>query len=190
MAQVEELKTIQAVNQIPTSFSVTVENYRFTNYRNLPSYLFQLKIEDNPQEDNFYLIEVTYIIEIKDSLFTEKATHFSLDANSDNELVTIDHTSLKQSYLRDVNFNGATYLTEIGASSFTFNQLADIEQLTATISVKSISEEGYQNAKTVEEFEKSDSFSSPEPISIFSNIKNGFGIFAGFTEQRIEVKLK
>lgn len=190
IAQVEELKSIRAINQIPTPFTATVENYRFTNYRNLPSYLFQLKIEDTTQEANFYLVEVTYLIEKKDGLFTEKATHFSLDPNSDNESVTIDHIALKQSYLRDANFDGQAYLTEIGASSFMFNQLTDIEQVTAIISIKSISQEGYQHAKTVEEFEKSDSFSSPESINIFSNIDNGFGVFAGFTEQRIEVKLK
>jgi len=125
-----------------------------------------------------------------DSLYSEKAGHFSLDANSDNELVEIDHTGLKQSYLTDLNFNGKTYSTQVGASSLRLNDLAAIDHLTAMITIKSISSEGYQHAKTVETFEFGDSFSSPEPVNIFSNIENGFGVFAGFVSQRIEVKLK
>ena len=100
------------------------------------------------------------------------------------------NTHLKQSYLPDINFNGQAYRTEIGASSLFLNQLAELGQLTALIKIKSISSEGYQHAKTVEEFEFSDSFSSSERVKIFSNIENGLGVFAGYVEQRLEVRLK
>ena len=189
-AQVENFETIQATNQTPTPFTATVRSTNFINYRNVPSYLFELEIVDNPAASNFYLIDITYQFIAKDSSFSVKAGHFSLDTNSDNELVEIDHTALQQSYLPDTNFNGQTYATEIGASSFFLNDLADISQLTAIVNIRSISAEGYQHAKTVETFELSDSFSSPEPIKIFANIENGFGIFAGLVTQRMEVKLK
>ncbi len=189
-AQVDGFETIQATNQTPLPFIASVTNSSFTNFRNRPSYLFDLQLVDSPAANNFYLIEVTYLFSKNDSLFTEKGGHFSLDANSDNEIVEIDHTALKQSYLPDTNFNGETYSTQIGASSSLLNDLATIDHLTAIINIKSISSEGYQHAKTVETFEFGDSFSSPEPINIFSNIDKGFGVFAGFVSQRIEVKLK
>ena len=189
-AQVENFETIQATNQTPTPFTATVRATNYINYRNVPSYLFELEIMDHSGAPNFYLIDISYQFIVKDSSFSVKAGHFSLDTNSDNELVEIDHTALQQSYLPDTNFNGQTYSTEIGASSFFLNDLAEISQLTAIVNIKSISAEGYQHAKTVETFELSDSFSSPEPIKIFSNIENGFGIFAGFVGQRMEVKLK
>ena len=189
-AQVDGFETIQATNQTPLPFTASVTTSSFTNFRNRPGYLFDLQLVDNPAANNFYLIEVTYLFSKNDSLFTEKGGHFSLDANSDNEIVEIDHTALKQSYLPDTNFNGETYSTQIGASSSLLNDLAIIDHLTAIIIIKSISSEGYQHAKTVETFEFGDSFSSPEPVKIFSNIDNGFGVFAGFVSQRIEIKLK
>ena len=189
-AEVDGFKRVLATNQTPLPFAASVTNSRFINFRNRPSFLFDLQIVDNPEVDNFYLIEVVYLFSKNDSLYSEKAGHFSLDANSDNELVEIDHTGLKQSYLTDLNFNGKTYSTQVGASSLRLNDLAAIDHLTAMITIKSISSEGYQHAKTVETFEFGDSFSSPEPVNIFSNIENGFGVFAGFVSQRIEVKLK
>lgn len=190
IAQVDGFETIQATNQTPLPFTASVNNSSFINFRNRAGFLFDLEIVDNPAVDNFYLIAVTYLVEKKDSLFTEKAGHFSLDTNSDNELVEIDHTALQQSYLPDTNFNGETYSTQVGASNLLLKDLVEIDHLTAIITIKSISLEGYQHVKTVETFEFSDSFSSPEPVEIFSNIENGFGVFAGFVTQRIEVKLK
>lgn len=188
--QVDGFETVQAINQIPSPFTASLTGSSFINYRSRPGYLFDLEIVDNPVAENFYLVEITYLLEKDGRLFSEKAGHFSLDINSDNELVEIDHTALKQSYLPDTHFNGETYATQIGASSLLLNDLATLDQLTAIITIKSISSEGYQHTKTVETFEFGDSFSSPEPIKIFSNIDNGFGIFAGFVTQQIEIKLK
>lgn len=189
-AQVDGFETIQATNQTPLPFTASLITSSFTNFRNRPGYLFDLQLIDNPAIDNFYLTTIRCLFSKNDSLFSEKGGHFSLDANSNNEIVEIDHTALKQSYLPDTNFNGETYSTQIGASSSLLNDLATIDHLTAIITIKSISAEGYQHTKTVETFEFGDSFSSPEPIEIFSNIENGFGVFAGFVTQRMEVKLK
>ena len=185
-----DLPPIQSSNAIPSSFNVNIKTHQFSEIRNLPSFLYKIELVDNPAEKNFYLIEVTYLLTIQDNLHTQKAGHFSFDPNSDNETVEIDHTNLRQSYLSDLHFNGETYLTEVGANSLLLRRLTEASNATAIIRIKSTSYEGYEHAKTTEELENGGSFSSPEPIKVFSNIEGGFGLFAGFTEQRFEITLK
>lgn len=184
------LSTITAQNKSPLPFSIALNSFSPFKYRGRDNYRFEFTINDEPSEDNFYLIEIQYQLRINDTLYTTKAGHFSLDVNSDNERIEIDHDSLNQSYLADQTFNGQAYTTQVSGNSYLLKELSKASEATAIISVKSISRAGYDYAKSIETFLINAESFLLEPDKISSNIENGLGVFAGFTEQRIEVQLK
>lgn len=188
--EVADFSTIQASSSIPKNFVVQLQNFQASEYLKQPNYLFDIEIIDDPTTPNFYLIQVHYVLKRNGQLFKEQARHFSFDANSDNETVVLDHSNLKQSYLPDTNFNGQTYTSQIGAASPLLGDVNIGDELTAFISVYSISEAGYLYEKSVERFENTAEEIFAEPLGVFSNINNGLGIFAGYVEQRLEIRLQ
>ena len=189
-AQADGFQSIQAISVVPKDFIINVKNFQRSEYLKQPNYLFDLEIKDDPLTANFYLIQVQYALKKEEELFYEKARHFSFDINSDNEMVVLDHSALKQSYLSDANFNGQSYTSQIGAASSLLSTVDLADELTAFISVYSISKAGYRYEKSVERFENVDNEIFAEPLGAFSNINNGLGIFAGYLEQRLEVRLQ
>jgi len=188
--QVDGYNSLQAIDQIPQAFKASIEQYDTVTYRNVLGYNFGLRIEDNPTAANYYLITITYIIERDGYVYTIPTGHFSLDNNSDNEDIELDHDRLTKSYLRDVNFNGQAYLTSVIGTDTLLNYFNELDKIKAIIQVKSISEVGYEYEKSIEIFRLSGDDIFIEPIRIFSNVDNGLGIFAGYVEQRLEVRLK
>lgn len=189
-ASANGLHTITAQSQSPLPFSIELNGFSTFQYRGRDNYQFEFTINDNPTEDNFYLIEIQYNLLINDTLHTAKAGHFSQDSNSDNERIEIDHDSLNQSYLLDHTFNGQAYTTEVSGNSYLLKELPKASSAHAIISIKSINRAGYDYAKSIESFLINVESLVLEPDAILSNIENGLGVFAGFTEQRIEVQLK
>lgn len=187
-ANADGFTSVSATTTIPPTPQMQLNRYQASSFQNQANYLFDLSIDDNPSEINFYFIEVQYILETPTQILSEKATHFSFDPNSDNEAVSIDHQNLKRSYLTDENFNGVTYTTQIGASSPLLKRRTNADVLKAIISIKSINEAGYLYFKSIERFETGGELFS-EPPSVFSEIENGLGIFAGYSIHRIEVVL-
>jgi len=189
-AQADGFQSIQAINTLPKDFVINLKKFQRSEYLKQPNYLFDIEIKDEPNTANFYLIQIQYTLKKEGELFYEKARHFSFDINSDNETVVVDHAALKQSYLSDANFNGQTYTSQIGAASSLLSMIELADELTAFISVYSISEAGYLYEKSVERFENAENELFVEPFGVFSNINNGLGIFAGYLEQRLEVRLQ
>lgn len=190
VAKVPDFPTITATSVIPKSFDALYLKSQKSVYQKEANYLFDLLIVDNKAESNYYLFEVQYLVETQTDKILENATLFSFDSNSENETIVIDHFKLKRSFLTDENFNGQNYITQIGATSSLLENLSSEVHLKAIISIKSITEEGYSYFKSIERFENADNEIFTEPLSVFSKIENGFGIFAGYTEQRIEIILQ
>lgn len=189
-AMAEGYPTIQATNMVPDKFNVKLNSFVASTYQQRSNYIFDFTIEDAQSIDNFYLIKITYQVNINGLSSTESAGHFSFDPNSENEQIISNHIGLKQSYLPDHNFNGQNYTTQIGASSPLLEQIDFADKVIATISIKSISTAGYQYEQSVEQFENIEETLFSDPIGVFSNIENGLGIFAGYTEQKIIIPIK
>ncbi|MEM1124222.1 MAG: DUF4249 domain-containing protein [Bacteroidota bacterium] len=190
MASASNFSTLRATDEIPNTFAISVQSFQPSRYQNQPNYLFDIVIEDDATTPNFYLATITYVLEKNGQKTVEKAGHFSLDINSENETIFIDHFALKQSYLTDEDFNGTSYITRIGATSSLLNEVDVNDQLSAIISVKSISEVGYLYEKSVERFENLEELLYTEPVPIYSNMEGGLGIFAGYLEVVTKVELR
>lgn len=189
-AEAPDFLPITATSAIPKAFSVQFLKSKKSFFKKEPNYLFDLSIKDNEEEINFYLIEVQYLIENQSQRILEHASVFSFDSNSSNESIVADHSKFKRSFLIDENFNGQNYTTQIGATSFILENISPEDHLKAILSIKSITEDGYLYFKSLEGFENLDAGLFSEPLSVYSKIENGFGIFAGYTEQRLEIILQ
>lgn len=190
IAMAEGYPTIQATDQMPTPFKATVNSFETSTYQQRNNYLFDITIEDANNKTNFYLIAITYEFDLGSQYIVEPAGHFSFDPNSDNEQVVPNHSSLKQSYLPDYNFNGQNYTTQVGTTSPSLEQIDSATKVLARIHIKSISAAGYQYELSVERFENIADDLFTDPIGVFSNIENGLGIFAGYTLQEIIIPIK
>ncbi len=189
-AQAPNFLTITATSAIPKAFSVQYLKGEKSFFKKEANYLLDLAIKDNEEEANFYLIEAQYLLENQNHSILENATVFSFDSNSSNESIVADHSNFKRSFLTDENFNGQNYTTQIGATSALLENLSPEDHLTAIISVKSITQDGYEYYKSLTRFENLEEGIFTEPLSVFSKIENGYGIFAGYTEQRLEIILQ
>lgn len=191
----------KASNKIPKSFNaiVKIAEERLVGLTQTRS--FNVEIEDDPDEENFYLLFGTFEIdegehehstEIINGYEFPHVHHYTLDINAENEEIyskfDVTEYALPHVYLTDKTFNGQTYTTEmaIADADVLYNEKTSSK---ATIFVRSVSREMYEYFKSIDIYNLTQGsiFSEPEPI--YSNIENGAGIFGGYTEQSFEIDL-
>jgi len=190
-----DVSSKRKVPSVPTAKVVNVEEGTIAGEL---LWIFHLEINDNATEENYYLLEGTFDIiggrhddgESEINGYIEPHFgHYSDDPNSENKEIAsgLDFTTypLRSVYLTDKNFNGENYKTSIGIRDWDLPSNGVI----ADIYIKSVSKEMYDYHKTLDlhRINGEDIFS--EPQQIFSNIEQGLGIFAGFSQKHISMEL-
>lgn len=196
-------ETIKSSTNTPKPFDCTLDTTSLDE-KEINGYncrTFKIQIQDNPDEENYYLIDgwVDILngmhdegIELESNGFIHPHTGFiSSDVNVDNKgLVSstdIIVYPLDFIFLRDENFNGQTYELEFGLFEEDINFDPNFE-LEAHITVKSASKELYNYFKSIAQY-KLAAGALAEPSKIVDNIEEGIGIFGGYTEQEFIVRL-
>ena len=157
---------------------------------------FTLTFKDKPGEDNYYFVEVyqRYVDHYtdyetgKDTVYVyfDKIYLYSTDPN------TLDEWGLGEGLLlNDALFNGKEYsLKFFGYGNYYgygYDEYGNpIENAESDVSFyvyfKSVSKEFYLYYKSLSKhFEAQDEIFM-EPVQVYTNIENGFGIFAGYSE--------
>jgi hypothetical protein len=140
--------------------------------------LLTIKFKDEVSEKNFYELSMRTVsqgLEYPD--FDKVVTNFGYagiegyDASLEGELIRDDIGVL----LKDVRFNGKE--TEMTFKAFTFFGYGRTQ-----IVLRSVSEEyfNYKATKGLQNNTSGDPFA--QPVNVFNNINNGFGIFAGYSQ--------
>lgn len=196
-----EMESVMAKSNIPKEFSCSVKGQEERLYGNDVTWEFDIEIIDNPDEENYYLLEG--LIEILDGehdytlndingYIEPHIGHHSNDVNAENKSLTsgFDYVSypLRSVFLPDENFNGQTYRTQFGLSDDDV-QNPDYNDFKAHLSIKSVSEEMYNYYKSLEMYRLGQNNIFAEPEQIYSNVDGGIGVFAGFTQQTFEIDL-
>lgn len=166
-----EMKTLSGVQII----SVDTSSYE----QNFDSRLrFEVKWNDNASEENYYLVQVILTDVWDEGSYTYPLYVSSTDPAVDNSGNTGIDGSLNDVpflALSDATFNG-------GQKTLKFESYNPFywggDETTLKIQIISMSKEVFMYKKSVDLFLQQDFFS--EPVKVFSNILNGFGIF-GFT---------
>ena len=196
------LQTITSKTIIPKSFSCKMISNDEQEYQGYLCRTFNIEIEDNPDETNYYLINGWVDIlngehnndgDFDANGYQEPHTGFlTKDINAENKSLTstidIVPYTLSFVFLKDENFNGETYPLEFGLHDEDLNR-GQYQELEAHISVKSVSKELYEYYRSIQLHNLTAANPLGEPQQIFTNIENGIGIFGGFTEKEFVVDL-
>ncbi len=157
---------------------------------------FTLTFKDNPEEDNYYFVEVyqRYVDHYTDYetgndtvyVYYDQIYLYSFDPN------TLDEWGLGEGLLlNDELFNGEKYSLKFfgygGYYAYEYDEYGNpVENTESDVSfyvyLKSVSKEFYLYYKSLaKHFEAQDEFFM-EPVQVYNNIENGFGVFAGYSE--------
>lgn len=162
---------------------------------------FDIEIDDDPTEENYYLISGRFELPVGEHQEYESEIngviephfkHRTDDPNADNRLigagVDIYTQPLRYVFLRDENFNGEVYTIKIGVADEDLYDFGNNE-IKANITVKSVSKEMYAYIKSVTEYSLRGNNPFSEPQEIYTNVDNGLGIFAGYSQQTFTTDL-
>ncbi len=168
---------------LPKEFEIEIMNVRRNNIaplnKGFPTMDFELLIKDNGLEKNYYFVEATLIINGEAS----SNFNFWLPGKSD---FSADPCQTDEFFFPDDCFNGQNYSLKLGMETKSLDQeiAQDVE-----ISVKGISQDYYEYLKSNRPQPEGFEVPFTEPNFIFSNIKNGYGIFGGFSENKIIIEI-
>lgn len=154
-------------------------------------YDLEIEFNDPPGENYYQLIPlVTEQYEYYNSETDEIETFTQISQyggfwNTDDPLIEEDQDYDNSFVFKDVSFEGKTKKMVLKGGLYNANNVYSITLVMRNIS-KSFYD--YQRSKSLQFWNDGDPFA--EPVPVFNNIENGYGIFAGYTEERIEIKVK
>jgi hypothetical protein len=182
-------KTVHGFDKIPTKNALEgIEFFKNAGYTSLNTryHRINLQFEDNPDEKNFY--EVILKFEYLDSLLIlGKATGishvYSYDPIIKNEKAVIDYGfNLTSLFFSDELVSGKKYNLPVNFYNIGGDDVNTAFKL--IVHFNTISENYYRYKKKLllyREFELTDIWEDMrEPVILYSNIENGYGIFAGY----------
>lgn len=181
--------SVNAYTEIPTP--PTVSSIEMSTYSidtlPLPGYSLdaniKLTIDDNSTEENYYAVSFFYYADYID-------TDYWAGRDSDTlykKRILFEHNSLSslQTYMNndgiiisDELFNGQRKNFSVLIEDYINIRYSDFTQF--YIEIKSISKDYYLYQKTLKEYYQSSGNPFSEPITVYNNINNGYGIFAGY----------
>ena len=168
----ETIPSLQTITKIDTLTHCTQDGDFFG---------FNVQIKDPAQETNYYLLKIEKTV----SCYSGYST-ITISANSDD--LSLDDQWQGSYIINDNIFNGKTKVFPLDiALSNLYNYNDSIN--TFYISLYSISKDYYLYAKTVQAQNYSGNSPFSEPIMVYNNIKNGYGIFAGASVYRYSIKV-
>lgn len=177
-------ESVSAADKLPTPVPIVSTDFKIIDssfYTNSDGNILwyinsavSIKFNDPVGEENFYQLEVLYyytIYNFDSSTYYNSFNSFHL--NSDN--LSIEEGLEGNIIFSDLIFDGQTY--EISAEFTHYNAPPDF---TYYIYFKSLSKSCFFYKKTYGLYlnRKNDPFA--EPVQVYNNIENGFGIFAGY----------
>ncbi|RLD60586.1 MAG: hypothetical protein DRI95_15295 [Bacteroidetes bacterium] len=156
---------------------------------------FSLQFKDNPDTENFYFVQVyKYVIfydwetgEETDEKFLETQYLYSDDPN------TFQEWGIGEGLLvSDELLSGKEYSLSFSSYSYTYYDSSTNENDSTTYYVKfhTVSKDYYQYYKTLAKHKEATDEFFMEPVQVYNNIENGFGIFAGLSTAVDSVKVK
>jgi hypothetical protein len=198
----DNLEKVMAQDVLPASPVVAGQNfqildssyYQYNNgqridYGGALKGRVKILLNDNPAEENYYQVKVGYISEyigldsIPQSIFNE---FYGLNCKDPSVLQNFSNSFL----LSDKFFNGQnheiifTFSDDNKWGYHYYNLKPDSE---IYVIITSLSKAGYLYVKTAGLY--SENYGDPfaEPVRVFNNIENGYGIFAGFSETKVRI---
>jgi hypothetical protein len=170
---------------------VPIHNVELTHSSELSKAPIDIYFYDPPNEENFYSMECILTMEsknyntgespkyvVREKLYTSNPLYY-LEEDFD----IINSTSAKPIFFSDKQFDGQ--LIKI-ASIINASERTNV--IKAEVILNTLSKEFYlyKTTKARQAFAENDPFA--QPVQVYNNVQNGFGIFIGFSQYAYEVK--
>ncbi|MBT4090854.1 MAG: DUF4249 domain-containing protein [Deltaproteobacteria bacterium] len=138
---------------------------------------FNILFSDPGGAENYYSLSVFYLDSVYDY---EDPSEIQIQKrllyiSSDDSAIENDEDSYNQLLLRDVLFNGQDYQLKVD-----FNDWNSRKGREYYVELTSLQRAGYFYTKSIDDYSRAANDPFAEPVQIFCNIKNGYGIFSGF----------
>lgn len=175
----------EATSSIPSSVlidKIEVDSSEFKNDFRKPLRV-KIYFTDPPAVADYYkinLIQTQYYVINEDTTWYVNPVYFEFDNLS---IDTEDNPYSESEWLSsDALFNGKEYFITLKIPAI------GNDKNTVDVILSHITEDYYSYAKTLslQRDVKGDPFA--QPVQVYSNIKNGFGIFGGYSESRKKLK--
>ena len=176
--------TIRATDAIPRPVPIAIASYHVNTSVRSESAIkgdlsIKLEIQDPPGETNYYQIHLFALF----STGREEGSFWTKDPSiiADNNEAAFFGTA---PFFTDALFDGQTHEIELSSN---YNVTEDTRLF---LQVLDISETYYEYVKSAKlhEFTQDNPFA--EPVSVYSNVEDGYGIFAGYNSQTFELVLE
>ena len=176
--------TIQATDAIPRPVPTAIVSYITNTFSRSESTIkgdlsIKLEIQDPPGETNYYQIHLF-------ALFSSRREEGSFWTKDPSIIADNNETAFFGSapFFTDALFDGQTHEIELSSN---YNVT---EHTRLFLQVLDISETYYEYLKSAKlhEFTQDNPFA--EPVSVYSNVEGGYGIFVGYSSQTFELVLE
>ena len=203
--------TIRATDAIPRPVPTSILSYRTnTSARSeleiRGEFSIKLEIQDPPGEANYYQISVYQVSTGRgawryEEILSTKDPSIIADNGVDESPVEEGAFSGEAPYFKDTLFDGRTHEIELTYDGVLIlregiaqEEVAEDGQEPAKqktyLQVLYISAAYYEYLKTVRLHDSTRDNPFAEPLSVYSNVENGYGIFAGYSSQTFELVLE
>ncbi len=189
-------ETVHATDSAPPPVPMSIESYRVETSDPIPGepgvstvteFRITLQIQDPPGEKNRYQIRV-----IAPGRSGRRDLYFSTrdpSIISDNRIedpVTegVEPFTGSEPFFSDALFDGESH--EIEVSSFDLAVEASLERV-IWFQIRHVSENYYRHLRSALLHKTTDDNPFAEPVRVYSNVENGYGIFAGYSAQTFKL---
>ena len=196
---------IRATDTVPKPVQTSVLSYRaFASSRSdsgdSVEFSLKLEIQDPPGEENYYQVSLYRVFAGRGASrvgysFSTKDPSIMADNNVDGSPLEEGGFEGDAPYFRDTLFDGRTHEIELSSDFDSEIQLASDFDSEPDLSgmylqVLHISEAYYEYLKSarLHDFTRDNPFA--EPLNVYGNVENGYGIFAGYSSRTFELTLE
>ena len=195
--------TIQATDAIPRPVPTAIASYRTNTSSRSESrisgdFSIKLEIQDPPGETNYYQIrffrsghrlgryEEPFEEPFEEPVYTVEESFSTQDPSisADNDVDDLIEGLITAPFFKDTLFDGQTHAIELSGD------YDAPEHTRFYIQVLYVSETYYEYLKSARLHESTQDNPFAEPVSVYSNVENGYGIFAGYSSQIFELVLE
>lgn len=191
--------TIQATDAIPRLVPTAIASYRINTSADSESrisgdFSIKLEIQDPPGETNYYQIRFFRSGHrlgrdeepFEESFYTVEESFSTQDPSiiADNDVDDFIEELSTAPFFKDTLFDGQTHVIELSGD------YDAPEHSRFYIQVLYVSETYYEYLKSARLHNSTQDNPFAEPVSVYSNVENGYGIFAGYSSQTFELVLE
>jgi hypothetical protein len=157
----------------------------------------KIKFVDNASESNYYLFKIKRPISSNativnyEPIFCIRSSDIDIERGSNSDPTDNNNCIEKEFLITDKNFNGNSKEIILYIRSFdleTYINPVNLKKYKAIVEMNSITTDHYKYRKSLGTYRDNEDNPFSEPVLVFTNIKNGYGIFSSFTIARDTIR--